>query len=85
MANEALEWTRDQLLTELEMLAWIGPADAATIGEQYGDYDRERLQRRMACAAAYSLVVSDPTGRWTMTDEGWTMLRDATDGEPDPA
>jgi hypothetical protein len=56
------------------MLAWIGTADAAMIGEQYGNYDSPLMERRMACAEAHGLVTAGPTGDFELTEEGWGLL-----------
>jgi hypothetical protein len=78
---DAHERRRDFFLSELEVLAWIGPADAAMISEQHGIRSEDETVRRLQAAVGLSLVHLEGDGRYALTDGGYTALREAIDGE----
>lgn len=81
VSADASETRRDVFIQELEVLAWIGPADSAMIAAQHGIRSEEDTIRRLELARAQSLTRVQTDGRYALTDDGYSVLRDAVDGE----
>jgi hypothetical protein len=74
----------DLVIRELEVLAWIGPADPAMIAAQHGVRSEAETLQRLKVASGLSLVRVGSDGRYALTDEGYTLLAGAIDGESQP-
>jgi hypothetical protein len=79
--SDVREMSAIDLLAELEVLAWIGPAGAAMIAEQHDVRSADATALRLQACARTGLVQLADDGRYSLTDDGYAALRRAIDGE----